>query len=202
MVMQESGEMYLETIYVLSRHSSSVRNVDAAEEMGYSKPSVCRAVGLLRKDVLLLMDEAGELKLTEAGEEKAKRIYERHTVLSKLLMNLGVDEATANEDACRIEHYIADRKAPSPSSTPMSAAPETAAGRACVPVRFGAAPPAPFPRRTCPPETLDYPAQYFWRRRRRRNGQKSRLLCSCRHGVHTRIGGANHGNRHRPSARS
>ncbi|MBR7011097.1 MAG: metal-dependent transcriptional regulator [Oscillospiraceae bacterium] len=108
MVMQESGEMYLETIYVLSSQSSSVRNVDAAEEMGYSKPSVCRAVGLLRKDVLLLMDEAGELKLTEAGEEKAKRIYERHTVLSKLLMNLGVDEATANEDACRIEHYISD----------------------------------------------------------------------------------------------
>jgi Mn-dependent DtxR family transcriptional regulator len=109
MAMQESGEMYLETIYVLSRQSSSVRSVDVAEEMGYSKPSVSRAVGLLRKDGLLLMDETGELKLTEAGEEKAKRIYERHTVLSKLLMNLGVDEATANEDACRIEHYISDR---------------------------------------------------------------------------------------------
>ena len=109
MVMQESGETYLETIYVLSRQSSSVRSVDVAEEMGYSKPSVSRAVGLLRKDGLLLMDETGELKLTEAGEEKAKRIYERHTVLSKLLMNLGVDEATATEDACRIEHYISDR---------------------------------------------------------------------------------------------
>ena len=109
MAMQESGEMYLETIYVLSRQSSSVRSVDVAEEMGYSKPSVSRAVGLLRKDGLLLMDETGELKLTEAGEEKAKRIYERHTVLSKLLMNLGVEEATANEDACRIEHYISDR---------------------------------------------------------------------------------------------
>jgi Mn-dependent DtxR family transcriptional regulator len=109
MAMQESGEMYLETIYVLSRQSSSVRSVDVAEEMGYSKPSVSRAVGLLRKDGLLLMDETGELKLTEAGEEKAKRIYERHTVLSKLLMNLGVDEATATEDACRIEHYISDR---------------------------------------------------------------------------------------------
>ena len=107
--MQESGEMYLETIYVLSRQSSSVRSVDVAEEMGYSKPSVSRAVGLLRKDGLLLMDETGELKLTEAGEEKAKRIYERHTVLSKLLMNLGVDKATATEDACRIEHYISDR---------------------------------------------------------------------------------------------
>ena len=109
MAMQESGEMYLETIYVLSRQSSSVRSVDVAEEMGYSKPSVSRAVGLLRKDGLLEVDETGCLKLTAAGEEKAKRIYERHTVLSRLLMNLGVDEATATEDACRIEHYISDR---------------------------------------------------------------------------------------------
>ena len=109
MAMQESGEMYLETIYVLSQKSNSVRSVDVAEEMGYSKPSVSRAVGLLRKDGLLLMDETGELKLTEAGEEKAKHIYERHTVLSRLLMNLGVDEKTATEDACRIEHYISDR---------------------------------------------------------------------------------------------
>ena len=109
MAMQESGEMYLETIYILSQQSGSVRSIDVAEEMGYSKPSVSRAVGLLKKAGLLLMDETGGLKLTEAGEEKAKRIYERHTVLSKLLMNLGVDEATATEDACRIEHYISDR---------------------------------------------------------------------------------------------
>ena len=109
MAMQESGEMYLETIYVLSQQSGSVRSIDVAEEMGYSKPSVSRAVGLLKKDGLLLMDETGSLKLTEAGEEKAKRISERHTVLSRLLMNLGVDEATATEDACRIEHYISDR---------------------------------------------------------------------------------------------
>ena len=109
MAMQESGEMYLETIYVLSQQLSSVRSIDVAEEMGYSKPSVSRAVGLLKKDGLLLMDEMGGLKLTEAGEEKASRIYERHTVLSKLLMNLGVDEKTATEDACRIEHYISDR---------------------------------------------------------------------------------------------
>ena len=109
MPMQESGEMYLETIYILSRQSGSVRSVDVAEQMGYSKPSVSRAVGLLKKDGLLQMDETGCLKLTEAGAEKAKRIYERHTVLSKLLMNLGVDEATATEDACRIEHYISDR---------------------------------------------------------------------------------------------
>ena len=109
MAMQESGEMYLETIYVLSQKSGSVRSIDVAEEMGYSKPSVSRAVGLLKSAGLLLMDETGGLKLTEAGEEKAKRIYERHTILSRLLMNLGVDEATATEDACRIEHYISDR---------------------------------------------------------------------------------------------
>ena len=109
MAMQESGEMYLETIYLLSQQSGVVRSIDVAEKMGYSKPSVSRAVGLLKKDGLLLMDETGSLKLTEAGVEKAKRIYERHTVLSRLLMNLGVDEATATEDACRIEHYISDR---------------------------------------------------------------------------------------------
>ena len=109
MAMQESGEMYLETIYVLSQQSGNVRSIDVAEEMGYSKPSVSRAVGLLKNAGLLLMDETGSLKLTEAGEEKAKRIYERHTVLSRLLMNLGVDEKTATEDACRMEHYISDQ---------------------------------------------------------------------------------------------
>lgn len=109
MAMQESREMYLETIYVLSLQSSSVRSIDVAEHLGYSKPSVCRAVGLLKKDGLLLMDAMGFLTLTEAGEEKAKNIYERHTVLSQLFMNLGVDEETATEDACRIEHYISDR---------------------------------------------------------------------------------------------
>ena len=109
MALLESGEMYLETIYILSQKSGSVRSVDVAEEMGYSKPSVSRAVGLLKKDGLLLMDETGGLRLTEAGEEKARRIYERHTVLSRLLMNLGVDEQTAVEDACRMEHYISDR---------------------------------------------------------------------------------------------
>ena len=108
MAMQESREMYLETIYVLSQKSSKVRSIDVAEYMNYSKPSVSRAVGLLKKDGLLLMDETGGLKLTAEGEEKAKRIYERHTVLSTLLMNLGVDEKTATEDACRMEHYISE----------------------------------------------------------------------------------------------
>ena len=108
MAMQESGEMYLETIYVLSRQSSSVRSIDVAEQMNYSKPSVSRAVGLLKKDGLLEMDETGCLKLTEAGEEKAKRIYERHTVLSDFLSSLGVGKETAAEDACKIEHDISD----------------------------------------------------------------------------------------------
>ena len=108
MVIQESGEMYLETIYILSRQSGSVRSIDVAEHLGYSKPSVSRAVGLLKQDGLLWMDEYGYLKLTEEGTRKASQIYERHTVLSRLLMNLGVDEETAAEDACRIEHYISD----------------------------------------------------------------------------------------------
>ena len=109
MAMQESGEMYLETIYVLSQKSSSVRSIDVAEHMGFSKPSVSRAVGLLKQDGLLWVDEYGYLKLTEEGTQKAKQIYERHTVLSRMLMNLGVDEETAAEDACRIEHYISDK---------------------------------------------------------------------------------------------
>ena len=109
MVIQESGEMYLETIYILSLQSGSVRSIDVAEHLGYSKPSVSRAVGLLEKDGLLRRNETGALMLTEAGEEKARRIYERHTVLTKLFIRLGVDEETAAEDACRIEHYISDQ---------------------------------------------------------------------------------------------
>ena len=109
MAMQESGEMYLETIYILSQKSAKVRGIDVGEYMGYSKPSVSRAIGLLKKDGLARIDEFGSIKLTEAGEAKARSIYERHTVLSRLFMNLGVDEETATEDACRIEHYISDK---------------------------------------------------------------------------------------------
>lgn len=108
MALQESGEMYLETIYVLSQESSQVRAIDVGEYMGYSKPSVSRALGLLRDEGLLKKDDNGFIKLTEAGNILAKRIYERHTVLSRLLMNIGVDEKTATDDACRIEHYISD----------------------------------------------------------------------------------------------
>ena len=108
MALLESGEMYLETIYVLSLQSPNIRSVDVAEQLGYSKPSVSRAVGPLKQDGLLRMDELGYLRLTEAGLALAKRVYERHTVLSKLLIGLGVDEQTAVADACRIEHYISE----------------------------------------------------------------------------------------------
>ena len=108
MSMQESGEMYLETIYILSLTSSAVRSVDVGEYMGYSKPSVSRAIGLLKRDGLVQTDELGYLELTPEGKAQAKGIYERHTVLTKLFINLGVDEKTAAEDACRIEHYISE----------------------------------------------------------------------------------------------
>ena len=106
--MLESGEMYLETIYVLSQKSETVRGIDVADEMGFSKPSVSRAMGILKRDGLIFIDEAGGIRLTEAGEEKAKHIYERHTVLTKLFIALGVEEETATNDACRIEHYMSD----------------------------------------------------------------------------------------------
>ncbi|MBP5331797.1 MAG: metal-dependent transcriptional regulator [Lachnospiraceae bacterium] len=108
MALQESGEMYLETIYVLSQKSNTVRAIDVGEYMGFSKPSVSRALGLLKEEGLLRKDKDGYLKLTEAGDILAKRIYERHTVLTQILKNLGVDDETAAEDACRMEHYISD----------------------------------------------------------------------------------------------
>lgn len=109
MPMLESGEMYLETIYVLSRKSSAVRGIDVGEYMGFSKPSVSRAVGLLKKEGLAVTDESGYIRLTPEGEAKAKKIYERHNVLAKLFIGLGVDKETAVNDACRIEHYISDK---------------------------------------------------------------------------------------------
>ncbi len=109
MTIRESGEMYLETIYILSQKSSSVRGIDVGEYMGFSKPSVSRALGLLKKDGLVVTDGQGFIKLTETGEERAQRIYERHQLLSLLFTNLGVDAETAAEDACRIEHYLSDK---------------------------------------------------------------------------------------------
>ena len=109
MALQESGEMYLETIHVLSQKSTAVRAIDIGEHMGFSKPSVSRALGVLRKDGFVEKDADGYIKLTKSGEKVARRIYERHTVLSHLFINLGVDEKTATEDACRVEHYISEK---------------------------------------------------------------------------------------------
>jgi len=109
MAIHESAEMYLETIYTLSQANPSVRSVDVAEALNYSRPSVSRAVSLLKKDGYLLMDTEGFLTLTEDGAQIAKRIYERHTVLTAALEALGVDKETAAEDACKIEHDISDK---------------------------------------------------------------------------------------------
>ena len=109
MHLQESGEMYLETVFVLSKKGGIVRSIDVCEYMGYSKPSVSRAVGLLKNGGYLTMGADGALELTDAGREVAERMYERHTLLTKCLIYLGVDEETAAEDACKIEHDISDR---------------------------------------------------------------------------------------------
>ena len=106
MQLKESGEMYLETIYVLSQRKGFVRSIDVGEEMGYSKPSVSRAVGILRDGGYITVAHDGGLHLTEAGLEVAQRTYERHTVLSEFFIKLGIDEETATNDACKIEHVI------------------------------------------------------------------------------------------------
>jgi len=108
MHLQESGEMYLETILILSQKQPYVRSLDVAEYMGFSKPSVSRAVGLLRNGGYLDTDEDGHLILTELGKEIAEKIYERHQVLTDVLIKLGVSEPTATDDACKIEHDISD----------------------------------------------------------------------------------------------
>ena len=108
MRIQESGEMYLETILILSKEKNYVRSIDVCEYMGYSKPSISRAVSLLRNSGYVDKDDRGYLSLTESGRAIAEKIYERHQVLSKVLMSLGVDEKSAADDACRIEHVISD----------------------------------------------------------------------------------------------
>ncbi len=109
MGIHESGEMYLETIHVLLKKNGSVRSVEISEHMGYSKPSVSRAVGLLKNGGYILVDKDGYITLTETGLSVAEKIYERHTVLSRMLMAMGVPEETAAEDACRLEHAISDK---------------------------------------------------------------------------------------------
>ena len=108
MKIQESGEMYLETILILSQKSPYVRSIDVGEYMGFSKPSVSHAMGLLRGGGYVNMDANGYLTLTEAGAELAGKIYERHRILTKILVLLGVNEETAAEDACKMEHDISD----------------------------------------------------------------------------------------------
>ena len=107
MHLQESGEMYLETILILS-NKGSVRSLDIAEEMGFSKPSVSRAVGLLKNGGFIEVDKSGYITLTSVGRQLAEKIYERHNVLTKFFEMLGVNSETAADDACKIEHDISD----------------------------------------------------------------------------------------------
>ncbi len=108
MHIQESGEMYLETILRLSQKSGHVRAIDVGEEMGYSKPSVSRAMSLLKQGGYIVIDTDGAITLTDAGREIAEKIYARHTLLTNFLISIGVDAETAAEDACKMEHSISD----------------------------------------------------------------------------------------------
>ncbi len=108
MHLKESGEMYLETILILKREQGEVRSLDVAEYRNFSKPSVSRAVKLLRDGGYITVDEAGYLHLTDIGHEVAEKIYDRHNVLERFLKALGVDEETASKDACKMEHDISD----------------------------------------------------------------------------------------------
>lgn len=108
MHLQESGEMYLETILILSREQTRVRSLDVADYMGFSKPSVSRAVGLLKNGGYIVVDGNGYITLTDDGRYVAEKIYERHTVLTDVLVRLGVEKDIALEDACKMEHVISD----------------------------------------------------------------------------------------------
>ena len=106
--MKESGEMYLETIHYLAKQGKDVRAIDVGEHMGFSKPSVSRAMKILKQNNYITIDKDGFIQLTEEGLQVAEKIYERHTTLTAVLSAVGVDAETAEEDACRIEHYISD----------------------------------------------------------------------------------------------
>ncbi len=108
MQLQESGEMYLETILILSEKKENVRSIDVCEYMGFSKPSVSRAIGLLKSGGYVSVDSDGYLTLTESGHKVADKMYERHRILSEFLVSLGVPEDIASSDACKIEHHISD----------------------------------------------------------------------------------------------
>jgi len=108
MKIQESGEMYLETILVLKNKNGIVRSIDIANHTGYSKPSVSRAMGILKDGGFIDVDKEGTITLTDFGEEVARRIYERHVILTEFFVKLGVDSEIAAEDACKIEHDISE----------------------------------------------------------------------------------------------
>ena len=108
MSVHESGEMYLEAIHVLTKTKGHVRSIDVSEYLGYSKPSVSRAMGILRTGGYILVDKDGSITLTQSGQEIAEKIYARHKLLTKLLVHIGVSEETAAEDACKLEHAISD----------------------------------------------------------------------------------------------
>ena len=108
MHIQESGEMYLETIHVLYKRNGAVRAIDVGEHMGYSKPSVSRAMGILKSAGYIAVDKHGFITLTDEGLEIANKMYERHTLLTEFLIRLGVDAETATDDACKIEHHISE----------------------------------------------------------------------------------------------
>ncbi len=108
MQLQESGEMYLETIFVLTRNSDTVRAIDVGEYMGYSKPSVSRALSLLKEGGFILTSKEGYISFTPLGLEFAEKIYERHKILTEVLLKIGVDAKIAASDACKIEHVISD----------------------------------------------------------------------------------------------
>ena len=108
MALQESGEMYLETILILSREKGSVRSIDISEYMGYSKPSVSRAVGLLKSGNYITVEDDGHILLTDDGRQIAEKIMSRHTLLTRLLVGIGVTPETAAADACKLEHAISD----------------------------------------------------------------------------------------------
>ena len=109
MVMQESGEMYLETIYRLSQSLPVVRSIDVSEYIGYSKPSVSRAIGILKKQEYITVDKVGAITLTDKGRERAQYIFERHMCLTKMFPRLGVNAETAAEDACKAEHILSEQ---------------------------------------------------------------------------------------------
>ena len=109
MELKESGEMYLETILILSKKNNVVRSIDVAEYMNFSKPSISRAMAKLKAEKYIIIDGDGYIALTEKGRQIAERIYERHVILAELLMQIGVDEKTATEDACKMEHDISEK---------------------------------------------------------------------------------------------